>query len=110
MAPVLFVMQSIISLSAIEANVVALFPATTASRLSVRIPTAPGAGLSYTFTVMNEGVATVLTCTISGVATSCNDLTHSSIFLDDATFSIRVTPTGNPAGTTGANWSIRLTP
>jgi hypothetical protein len=86
------------------------FPASTASRLVIRVGVAPGTGASYLFTVMNAGVATTVTCTITTTATSCSNLVQTSAFAAEADFSIRTTPTGNPTAPVGVSWSIRLTP
>lgn len=87
-------------------------PAATLSRLTVRVPTAPGAGTSHVYTVMKAGVATSVTCTIANTATSCSDLVNTTLFAADGEFSIRMAPVSNPAAAsvTSASWSIRLTP
>lgn len=93
---------------ATEANIHALFPAGTVARLSLHLYTAPGAGNSYTFTVMNNGVATSISCIVADTATTCSDLIHSSIFTENSNFTIRSVPFSNPVAT-GVSWSIKFT-
>ena len=95
-----------------DAGASAPFPAGTASRLTIKIPAAPGGLTSIVYTVMNAGAATSMTCTITGAATTCSDLVNTSIFLIDGSFSIRAVPVSNPLATAvaSANWSIRITP
>lgn len=86
-------------------------PAASLSRLTVRVPVAPGAGTSHVYTVMKAGVASTVTCTIANTATSCSDLVNSTVFALDGEFSIRMAPVGNPGATSvaSASWSVRLT-
>jgi len=88
-----------------------LFPAGTVSHLTVRVGSAPGGTTpAYAFTVMNAGVATTLTCSIIGAATSCTAIVTTTVFAANASFSIRSVPTGNPQAASGASWSVRITP
>lgn len=93
---------------ATEANIHALFPAGTVARLSLHLYTAPGAGSSWAFTVMNNGVATAVTCVIATTATTCSDLIHSSTFTENSNFTIRSVPFSNPVATS-VSWSIKFT-
>lgn len=45
----------------------------------VLINTAPGGAASYVFTLRDNSQNTALTCTITGVATTCSDATHLSM-------------------------------
>jgi hypothetical protein len=49
----------------------------SAQDLYVELETAPGGTDSRTFTLFKNGSGTTLTCTITGVATTCNDTVHS---------------------------------
>jgi hypothetical protein len=95
---------------ATEAGALTTFPAGSATRLSISLGAAPGAGSTSTFTVMNAGVATTLACSITGTETTCTNNVASSTFALNATFSIRVTQVSNPTAAVGASWSVRITP
>lgn len=81
--------------------------AMTLDRLRVAVTTAPGAGKSYQFTLMVNGVASTLTCIISGTATSEQDIAHSVSLNAGDTISLRCTPTGTPAASGVCYWTIR---
>src|SRR5437868_13471187 len=49
----------------------------TLNNFSVTVTTAPGAGTSYAFTLIKNGVDTAITANIADTATASNDLTHS---------------------------------
>lgn len=84
------------------------FPNTfTVSNLYVQVQTAPGAGNSFTFTVVKNGVATALAVTISGTNNSGTDATDSIIFNAGDTISLQSTPGGTP--TAPGNWYFNLT-
>jgi hypothetical protein len=68
------------------------------SRLFVKLTSGPGAGASYTFFVRKSGADTALACTISGTAATCSDLVNSVSFAAGDLLSVRVQPTGGPAG------------
>lgn len=72
------------------------------SDLYAELATAPGAGASRVFTVFVEGSGTVVTCTISDAATTCNDPTNSIAISEGNTFSIQQVPSTptNPAVST----------
>ena len=79
------------------------------SNLYVEGGGSPGAGNSYAFTVMKNGAATGLTCTMSGTGTTCSDTDKShSVEVDDLdTFSLRVVPTSTPS-TIGVAWGLAV--
>lgn len=68
----------------------------TFSNLRVRVGSAPGTNKSFAFTVLKNGVATALTCTISGSNTTASDLTHSFTVAAGDLLYIKIVPTGTP--------------
>lgn len=83
--------------------------AMTIDNLRVVIPTAPGTGKSWAWTIMQNGVATSLTCTIADTNTSAQDLNagHAVSFAAGDLISIRETPSGTPTSTAGYSYSVR---
>ena len=70
----------------------------TLSKLNIGLSDAAGSGKTYTFTVMKNGLATSVSCSISEtVAVSCGDSENSAIFSADDTISIRSVPSGTPS-------------
>jgi hypothetical protein len=64
--------------STTEANVDLASPASaTIKNFTVQLSAAPGTGNSIAFTWRDNATSTAITCTVSGSATSCSDLTHS---------------------------------
>jgi hypothetical protein len=64
--------------STTETNVDLAAPATaTVKNFTVQLSNAPGTGNSIAFTWRDNAASTAVTCTVSGSATSCSDLTHS---------------------------------
>jgi hypothetical protein len=64
--------------STTETNVDLAAPATaTVKNFTVQLSVAPGTGNSIAFTWRDNATSTAITCTVSGSATSCSDLTHS---------------------------------
>jgi hypothetical protein len=64
--------------STTETNVDLAAPATaTVKNFTVQLSVAPGTGNSIAFTWRDNAASTAITCTVSGSATSCSDLTHS---------------------------------
>ena len=80
----------------------------TLTDLHVSVATAPGTGASWTFTVDKNGSATVLTCSITGVATTCTDASLLAVVKGDK-IDLAVKPFGAPALAT-ITWSVRLLP
>lgn len=79
----------------------------TLSHFSVTISGNPNSGggvQSYTFTVMVDGLASALTCTISEPATTCSDTTHSVALTAGQTVNVRSVPGGSPAARS-ATWT-----
>ena len=76
--------------------------------LYVELSAAPGAGAgdAYTFTLMVNGVASALTCTITQPATSGNDTTHEVALAAGDRISLRATPVSTPSATPSAQWSM----
>jgi hypothetical protein len=63
------------------------------NNLQVRISGTPGSGNNYTFTVMRNGVATSLVCTIADPAVTCAD-TDNTVWAAGDTISLQTNPNG----------------
>lgn len=81
--------------------------ALTLDQLRITVVTAPGASKSYAYTVMKNGVATALTCTVSGTSLAAQDLSNTVTFAAGDTISLRAAPSGTPTVPSGVFWSIR---
>lgn len=81
--------------------------AITLDRLRVKVATAPGTGKNLVFTILKNGVATALTCTISGAATTAQDLSHTVSFAAGDTITMQCTldTGGTPSAQTW--WTTR---
>ncbi len=79
------------------------------NRLHIRLRDAPGVGKSYTFTFMVNGVATGLTCTISGSDTTGSDTVNTASVVAGDTVDIKCTPSGSPTVTVPF-WYTEFTP
>jgi len=79
-------------------------PPGTLKNLRVILDIAPGAGTSWTFTVMVNGVASSLACTISDTDTSGQDLVNTASVVAGNTISLRGSFSGAPATCT-PRWS-----
>jgi len=75
-------------------------------RLYVELQTAPGVGNSFTFTVMVDGVASSLACTISGTDTTGSNLANLATYLTGDAISLRAVPSSNP-DVGEVSWSVR---
>lgn len=96
--------------NATEANVNQPIPHDlTVDRLQITIGTAPGAGKSYTFVLMQNGNPTSLSVTIADSATSGSDNSNSVSLTAGDKVSIRCTPSGTPATFSQCSWIIRQT-
>ncbi len=83
------------AVSTTESNVALNIPfAAVAAKLHVGANSSPGSGNSWAVTLMKNGVATGLTCTVSDAATSCSDLTHTVTFVASDTMSLRIVTAG----------------
>jgi hypothetical protein len=86
------------NMSLTEPRVQNIFPVSgSLKNFYVALETAPGGGDSWTFVVRRNGVDTAVTCTASGSATSCSDLTHSQAFVPGDLISIRILQGGSAA-------------
>jgi len=65
--------------------------------LRVKLSVAPGAGTSWAYTLMINGAATALTCTIADTATTGSDTTHEVTVSPSDYVCMRVVATGSPA-------------
>lgn len=81
--------------------------AITLDRLRVNVLTAPGAGNNIVFTVLKNGSATGLTCTISDTATSAQDLTHSVSFAAGDSITIQMNRSASATAPGKIWWSGR---
>jgi len=72
------------------------------SNLTVKIPTAPDTGKSYTFALYTGGAASALTVTISNLETTGEDNTHSVKVAKDDYVMIEIVPSGTPDAHTGS--------
>ncbi len=79
--------------------------AATLSNYYVRCD-APGGTETTSFTVMKNGVATAITCTVTGAATTANDLTHTFTVAAGDRLSIKII-TSTASATTKATWGLR---
>jgi len=78
----------------------------TLKTLKVHVTGAPGAGNDYAFTLMVDGSASALTCTISGgSATDCSDTSNEVSVTEKQRVSLRVVPTSTPT-VVDATWSM----
>ena len=65
-------------------------------KMRFRVSAAPGAGMSWIFTVRKNGADTDLVVTISGTDTTGSDLAHSVTFANDDYVNLSATPSGTP--------------
>lgn len=65
--------------------------------LLIKLTTAPGGATTWTFTLFLNGVATALTCGLTGAATTASDITHSVTIAAADLVSIEAKPSGGPA-------------
>lgn len=63
----------------------------------VRRNAAPGTGASVTYTLVQNGVNTGITCTISDTNTTAQDITDSVSYVPGDVFSVNIQPTGTVA-------------
>jgi hypothetical protein len=78
------------------------------SRFYVQLDTAPGLGMSYTFTIIKNGVATALEIVIADLAVSAVDTTHAISFAPGDTVSVRAVPLNTPATPSNHFWNIQV--
>ncbi len=93
------------SYNATDANIQTPMPACTVSNLYVTLASAPGSG-SFTFTVLQNGNATAVTCVISTSATTCSDTSHSVSFTAGQLISLQLAPS-TPTTGSKATWSAK---
>jgi hypothetical protein len=75
------------------------------------VTTAPGGTDSWTLRVQKNGGDANLTCTITGAATTCTDLSNTDSFIPGDTGRLRMTPNNTPAtpGQIFCRWLFRYT-
>lgn len=73
------------------------------------VPSAPGSGKSLVYTLVKNGTPTALVATISDLATTGNDTTHSVSVVAGDTLSVSCTPSGTPTSNQ-MNSSVRFVP
>ena len=81
----------------------------TLSDFNMVLTTAPGAGKSWAFTVMKNGVDTDIVVTISGTDTTGADTAHTVVFAPGDTMSIKSIPSGTPAAAGPMKWGLLVT-
>lgn len=72
----------------------------TVGDMEVKLSVAPGAGTSYAITLMDDGVATNVTCTVANTNTTCNDHVDTKAVVAGSApdrLSYRVVPSGTTA-------------
>lgn len=79
--------------------------------LYVELSAAPGIGVGdgYRFTLMRNGVATILTCTVTQPATSASDLVNEVDVVAGDYITFRSEPLNTPSATPNAQWSMYFT-
>lgn len=103
-------LQANFSWNSTESKIYSPMPtAGTFKNLYVSLGSAPGAGTSYTFTLLKNSVATALTTTVSGTGTTSNDTTDTVTVGAGDTVSIQATPTGTP-GSAPCSWALSFAP
>jgi hypothetical protein len=70
---------------------------------------APGVGKSYAYTLDKNGSTTAVTATISGAATSANDVTHAATFAAGDYLQFQAVPSGTPTAS-DAGFGARFVP
>ena len=94
-----------------ESDVNMVMPcAGTFSLMYINSDTAPGGTASYAFTMRKNGSNTTLTTTMTGLATTAHDLTHSFTVAAGDLVNIQCVPTGTPTSLNNVNWSMAFTP
>ncbi len=83
-----------------------LAEAVTLTKLAAREITAPGGTDSYIYTLMKNGSATAVTCTISGVATTCTDTAHSATYAAGDTIGFQIVGSATAAHPDTAQWGL----
>jgi len=83
----------------------------TVGMLVVNLSAANNGGNTTTFTVMQNGVATGLSCQIATGASSCSDLTTAVSFTAGQTINLQSSRTsGVPTGTITGSWTVGFLP
>jgi hypothetical protein len=82
----------------VEANARVASPvAFTAKGLTARLASVPGNGGSYTLTLLVNGAATAVACTVTDPATTCADTTDQAAINAGDLLDLRVAPSSAPA-------------
>lgn len=81
--------------------------AATVGNFYVQLSAAPGLGNSVAFTIRKNGSDTAITCTITGTATSANDITHSFSCAAGDLLSIKIVPSGTIVATPNILTSVQ---
>jgi len=80
------------------------------SELRVEATTGPGTGNTRVYTVMIDGGATALACTLSAAETNCNSAATTLTVSANEAASLRNAVTSAPVSTGDAHWSLKFTP
>lgn len=81
----------------------------TISKLYVLHQTAPGGAASYAYTIMKNGVATALTCTVSAAGTTAVDTSNSFSVVAGDLLSLRAVPSSTPTAPGNLTWTTMFT-
>lgn len=81
----------------------------TVRNLWLRSGSVPGAGETYTYTVMKNGGATTLTCIMTAALAIISDVTHSFTVVAGDVLDVRLV-TSAGATATAHNWSVEIDP
>lgn len=90
----------IATVTSLEGDVETLAPnaSLAAKDLSVKVTAAPGAAASVTVTLRDDGADTAVTCTVSGLSTTCNSAAASATISAGSGLSLKITSTGALTG------------
>ncbi len=69
---------------------------------------APASGQTFAFTVRVNGADTALTCTITGVGTTCNDTTHTAACTAGQTYSVKSITSATSGTATGISGGMEF--
>lgn len=95
--------------TAVAASQSPMGAAGTVKNLSVSYETAPGVGLTRTFTVYKNGVATAVTGTTAANGRTATDLVNTVSFVAGDTLSLVTTASGATTGTGAVHWTVAIT-
>lgn len=95
--------------SAVTADQVPMSNSGTVSSLYAETVNAPGVGITRTWTVYKNGVATALTCTTADNGTTASDTSNSVSYVAGDTLAMATSASTTTAATGVIAWSLKLT-